>query len=1034
MDAATRDRLQAQELIGRGLLPPERVQQAAGSPHRQAGEDLCGLLQRHGLLQPEAAQAIRQAVLVAPTLMNSGASFHLAPASGGAPSFEARLTIVPGQAPQFGSERRPGEVPPLATRTGAGERAAAARHYEQIADADPLFAPHAERCLARLSKLGEGGMGTVYRVEDRRLGREAALKVMLPESADAAAVARFLREAKITASLDHPAIPPVYEVGTNTAGEHFMLMKVIEGETLGARIAAVHASTPEPGAIRELLSNLLRVAEAIAYAHSRRVIHRDLKPENVMLGAFGQVMVLDWGLARRQDDEPEPAPSPGAIALAREAGEAGLTMAGAMLGTPGYMAPEQTEGLASERSDVFALGVMLTELVSGGRAVEGNTAINRISATIKGEIRQPRELNRQAPRALDSLARAATTLDPAERLPSAAEFSEELRRFLDGEKLEVHQYNLSERFSRWASAHPMALIGTSLALILFLTLGLLERSLLRSDKARGLAENRANSEQAQREKLSKSVALFNEAELLERRGAPKKAVTAKLNQALQLDDRSEGGLLSAARILLAGRHRDTARRYLEEAVTKHPPGYQALVLLGRIERKSSTTTSFTPSFKKLLRIAEERGEEALPAAVIARAVKALVESDYARALELLEPLCASSPSPVAELHRASALYGLDRLQESIEAASASLSLSPLLYGARVARAKALARLGQFKRARLDLTIAIRLYPTEPLLFIQRANLSLQAGQPLDALVDCDVASVLCKKAPIPWLHIVRAQAFLARHRVNEALRSIGEALNLDRKNASAYAIRGKIRIESGDLTGAAADLKQSLSLDPQNRVAIQTRAELHRRKGDNAYGLASLDEEVRRHPKDPEVYYRRGVFKRRIGDPRGALTDLDATLKLRPAHPRALGQRGVVLFGLNRRGPALKSLAAAVRADSRDAMLHSWYAKVLAAGTKKEQTKALEELDAAIRLDGENYEHYRNRASLNVHLARPKAAMKDINQALNCSSGNPSLLHLRGLLYARAGDRKRAAADFRAALSLNPKHPRRAQMERYLAN
>ncbi|MDF1666387.1 MAG: serine/threonine-protein kinase, partial [Planctomycetota bacterium] len=167
---------------------------------------------------------------------------------------------------------------------------------------DPWFEPHSEWLWERREKLGEGGMGSIWRVRDRRLGRDGALKLLLAES-DENALERFLREAKITARLDHPSIPPIYEAGKTASGQHYIVMKVIEGQTLRERIEEVHKKgIGHPDEIRELLRALVKVGEGVSYAHSQGIIHRDLKPENVMIGRFGEVLVLDWGIAKDTND------------------------------------------------------------------------------------------------------------------------------------------------------------------------------------------------------------------------------------------------------------------------------------------------------------------------------------------------------------------------------------------------------------------------------------------------------------------------------------------------------------------------------------------------------------------------------------------------------------------------------------------------------------------------------------------------------------------------------------------------------------
>ncbi|HMD30676.1 MAG TPA: serine/threonine-protein kinase, partial [Candidatus Acidoferrales bacterium] len=244
-------------------------------------------------------------------------------------------------------------------------------------------------------RIGHGGMGVVFLADDGTLGRQVALKVLdLPDPAGDLAV-RLLREAHILAALEHPGIVPVHDAGTLPDGRVFYAMKYVEGSRLDEHARALE-STPER------LRVFQKICDAVAFAHSRRVLHRDLKPQNVMVGPFGEVLVMDWGVAKilrgaagAAADAPLPALSdetPAADGPARhdEPRRAG-TADGVVIGTPGYMSPEQARGEASrldERTDVYGLGMILQFLLSareassatGGRATAAQTTASATSA------------------------------------------------------------------------------------------------------------------------------------------------------------------------------------------------------------------------------------------------------------------------------------------------------------------------------------------------------------------------------------------------------------------------------------------------------------------------------------------------------------------------------------------------------------------------------------------------------------------------------------------------------------------------------
>ncbi len=272
--------------------------------------------------------------------------------------------------------------------------------------------------------IGRGGMGEVVAAHDRRIGRDVAIKRMRESSPDDETIARFLREAQIQARLDHPAIVPVYEVGTDSAGLPFFTMKRLAGTTLRERIDA------DGTTIQPLLRAFAEVCRAIELAHARGVVHRDLKPQNIMLGDYGEVYVIDWGLARTLGETEAPS-APGT----RDSSSL-VTVAGSMLGTPGYMSPEQIEDAssASRGTDVYALGAILFEILAGAPVhVRGFDAA--IASTLAGTDGSParRAPDRGIALELDALCVAALASDPNRR-PTAGELARSVERYLDGDR------------------------------------------------------------------------------------------------------------------------------------------------------------------------------------------------------------------------------------------------------------------------------------------------------------------------------------------------------------------------------------------------------------------------------------------------------------------------------------------------------------------------------------------------------------------------------------------------------------------------
>jgi serine/threonine protein kinase len=297
-----------------------------------------------------------------------------------------------------------------------------------------------------LERVARGGMGVVYAALDEMLDRRVALKVLDVPVADGDLARRLNREARVLARLEHPGIVPVHDVGTLADGRVFYAMKFVEGQRLDKYIEAVNS-------LPDRLRLFLRICDAVGFAHARGVLHRDLKPANVMVGAFGEVLVMDWGLAKilREQSAGVPEEDPEATILhtpkmtddsadTKEATQ--VTGQGTVLGTPGYMSPEQARGdvaNVNERSDIFSLGAVLRFLLTP-------------PATANSNFRWRRD------KALQAICAKATESDPANRYARVSDLSADVSRYLDGLPVSARKETIFDKAVRFYRRYTVAIL------------------------------------------------------------------------------------------------------------------------------------------------------------------------------------------------------------------------------------------------------------------------------------------------------------------------------------------------------------------------------------------------------------------------------------------------------------------------------------------------------------------------------------------------------------------------------------------------
>jgi tetratricopeptide (TPR) repeat protein len=870
-------------------------------------------------------------------------------------------------------------------------RAQAVQAYRAARAIHPDFVPHATEVLHTLETLGQGGMGVVHRVRDSRLGREAALKLLLGDSLQPELVQRFRREASVTARLDHPSIPPVYEAGSTSSGQPFLLMKVIEGQPLSKAIEA------QEGDCVPLLEALVKVGEAVAYAHSQRVLHRDLKPENVMVGRFGAVLVMDWGLARELD-KPDVPMQGGPVA-----GGADLTQVGAVMGTPGYMPPEQAGGEeVDERADVFALGAILTEILTGAPPVTGSDSLNRVTRTITGKIEAPRDRDRGVPRDLDAIARRALAFERRDRTPSAEAFVADLRAYLKGEAVSCYRYGLRERLLRGARRRPGLAVGAvGLLVVVAIVVGLAgqiqsQRQALafageQSAKDKELAAEREKAASARgREAEVRAKAIRGQAEAKER-------AAEEQSEALRRQENAVHVLLIGSQSAESGRRPDSAQ--IEKAIADYP---------------SSMT------FKLAYRAYSASKDYALAAAMLERQI-----NDYPPAIEavfdrlqlerawhgfqakvepwerLLEERIRSNP----EDPEARKLLLFKECQQAIHqpggAAEAIRRLGVLLEefphygGARMLRGVLRERGGDLEAALEDYYVAVRLENTRPEPFFRLGNVQHDLGRPRAAII----AYTQSLETDPRYLDALTNRALVRNQLGNHqgAIRDAEAAMKFDPKSYNAYTHRGNARRALGDYEGAIADHNKARAINPRNPAALANLANTYRSQGDLAKALELYTEMTRLLPRDHRPWLSRAIAFVNLKRYPEALADIERSIRIAPTRPQPLTQRGLIHFEQGQLEPAWRDYKAALQLDPKYSYAHIGLGRVLAA--KGQHPAAIKEYDRALALRKKLAGAYGRRGQSLRVLGHKKRALRDLRRAVLEGTTHPARLEfLRELL------------------------------------
>jgi len=930
------------------------------------------------------------------------------------------------------------------------------------AELAPALAPvRPERYLIG-PELARGGMGIVYRATDTVLNRAVAVKVLQNRFDPNSAVARrFATEAQITAQLQHPGIPPVHDRGALADGSPFLAMKLINGHTLDALLD----QRPDPADGRgRFVAAFEQIAQAVAFAHTQRIIHRDLKPANVMVGDFGEVQVMDWGLAK-QLDTAEPAEPGAPAARVRAPADANRTtvhqptdestdprtVAGQVMGTPAYMSPEQARGDTARvgcRSDVFALGGVLCAILTGKPPFTGGgeQTIRRAAAgDLSGAFARLDGCG--ADPELIALAKRCLAPDPDDRPADGADVAELVAAYRAGVEQRLRAAELS-RASTEAKALEQrkrrraqtALVGT--VALLLAGLGAFGWWADRQSRARAAERDRTETEtRAAQERADgeKRAADLRQQLDDERRAADERSRLARNGDAIaalagRCEQHLRRGETEAAGVALAEAERRAKEGGGEPVAARLARCRADFVLLAKLDAVDrfawSPINGNLPANFQIVALwrdtfgnAEMFGHQVAPKDAAARVRQSLVADKVLTALDswlaleqsnwLRDMLHEADPDAYRDGVRA-ALRAGDKARVVDLIAQPQVEQQPARFAAAVGYMDAIPVTRRLK----VLEVALRARPDALALLMLLGNLHDRAGSAGARLRWYQAAVAAHPRNAAARVGL--ADALANTGDTDGALAAYREATRLDPALVAAFNNLGNVLAGKSDHDGAATAYAEAIRLDPELAAAHFNLGLVRGKQGQRDKAIACYREALRIDPALAQAHLSLADALSARNDKAEAITSYRAALKLDPNLTGARVNLGTVLSDTGDRDGAIEQYRAAIRTDPKLAPAH--YNLGLGLKAKADWAGASAAFRDAARLDPALPDVHNN---LGIALARNKefvAAVAAFREAVRRDPKNAGVHFNLGVALVDVGDLDGALVAIKEASRLEPKN------------
>ncbi|MDP7034782.1 MAG: tetratricopeptide repeat protein, partial [Planctomycetota bacterium] len=884
---------------------------------------------------------------------------------------------------------------------------------------------------------GEGAMGKVLSATDPEIGRPVAIKILHPDrESHWRGIAKFRREAQITGRLDHPNIVPVYDMGPTPDGSYYFVMKQVSGRSLAEELREIRRfmrGRPERYDGIPMLGAFLKICDAMAFAHSRRIIHRDLKPGNFMIGSFGEVLVMDWGLAKDLSEAQE---DPGLERSFREetrkieSDDLGFkTKDGMILGTPAYMPPEQAAGKIEEideRSDLYSLGATLYEILTLFPPFLGKSAVEVLARVQNTSLVPPSVRNPEAnvPRELEAVVLKAMASDPKLRYVSITDLQADIEAYREGRTLSAAEYSWVQRVRKWIGRHQAVSAVTSLALLGFVCFFTVSN----------LMDSR-RTEEAFREAVASAKRLCDEvgemvvwesAELevdpdtgLVKREGPeeKKSRERAIRNYLEAASRLEKALELRPRREEVRRERARIGRAIGQMAMVGRDGLLAREAFRRLSRYGENSESVA----KLLASVDAMETEVLDwrrkrlERILADLALGLNRADRPLGSPLLEDYVLEAvryrdPQTLRIL--------AENLRELIAKAEEGIASDskPVWQQPERDRAKFVCEV----LGRLELPGCVAPL-TGWLDVVDDPQLAVAAGVAL-----CNTRDANAQPHLLAARDRFGINSFFWKQVRQYTNRLPGVDLVVDSMSLDQLQKLAQIQADRGEHRQAVETYTRILESRSDERSSARAfRVNLHANRGTLHYQMSNLDaalgdfnEAIRLNPRWGRIYNNRGLVFMKRKSYEAALADFNKAIEFDPEDAAATVNRGNLLLEIGNLEAALRDYNRAIEINPNDLMIYNNRGSVFS--SLGELEKALADFNHILDRDPKYVRAYANRAWVFVKREDFDAAIADYSRAIELDPKTYQAYHNRGIMFREKGDLDAAIADFSQAIQVNP--------------